>query len=357
MPSLRHIFTESLWNTKEFFRNPRKIHAVFPALTIFGFWRIIYEYQKAIDYIPQDSVLYLRMFSLFTMAFAFVACYFGSRLILNSKPRFWPAKYLATIGIAISPIALFFRFELGGSFADAAILDLRLIIFVAIPESIAGFLIANIQKRAMELESHQESLVLAEEKFRASVSRHLHDNLQTRLVAVGIQLNQIRNAVDDDSSRKILSVVSEIETLRSSGVRDFSKSITPNIEQEGLEVCIERLLADYQNVISCTLHKMSTLDRDIDARDRFGLGTYRIIEQALLNSLAHGGATKFDVYVIKQNDKLKFRIVNNGSLFEAHRANQGHGFAVIDAWVNKFSGTWNISNDEGKVVIELSWKI
>jgi glucose-6-phosphate-specific signal transduction histidine kinase len=357
MPSLRYIFSESLWNTREFFRNPRKIYAIFPALTIFAFWRVINEYQKAIDYVPQNSALLLRMFSVFTMAFAFIACYFGSRLILKSKPRFWLAKYLVTIGIAISPISLFLRFDLDGTVADATILFLRLIIFVAIPESIAGFLIAKIQKRPMELESHQESLVLAEEKFRASVSRHLHDNLQTRLVAIGIQLNQIRNAVDEDNSRKILSIISEIETLRSSGVRDFSKSITPNIAQEGLEVCVERLLSDYENVISSNLHNIAVLDLDAQIRDHFGLGTYRIIEQALLNSLTHGKATEFEVDASCSSDEIYLKITNNGSLFEAHHAIQGHGFAVIDAWVKKFAGTWNISNYQGKVLIELSWKI
>jgi glucose-6-phosphate-specific signal transduction histidine kinase len=267
------------------------------------------------------------------------------------------AKYLAIIGISISPISLFLRFDLDGTFAEAATMALRLIFLVAVPESIAGYLITSIQKRAKELKSHQESLVLAEEKFRSSVSRHLHDNLQTRLVAVGIQLNQIREAVDPESSRKILSIISEVESLRSSGVRDFSKSITPNIQQEGLEACVQRLLSDYEKVISCELHNISALDRDFETRDRFGLGAYRIIEQSLLNSLAHGNASKFDVYVNRLGDKLELKIANNGSLLEAHNANQGHGFAVIDAWVSKFYGTWSISNNEDRVVIELSWKI
>jgi len=357
MASLRYIFSESLWNTKEYFKNPRKIHAIFPTLTIFAFWRIIYEYQKVIDYLPEDSVLYLRIFSLLTMVFAFAVCYWGSRLILKSKPRFWMAKYLVIIGIAISPISLFLRFDLDGTFAEAATMAPRLIFMVAVPESIVGYLITSIQKRAKELESHQESLVLAEENFRSSVSRHLHDNLQTRLVAVGIQLNQIRGSLDDDNSRKILSVISEIETLRSSGVRDFSKSITPNIQQEGLEACVKRLLSDYEKVISGELHNISELDRDFETRDRFGLGTYRIIEQSLLNSLAHGNASKFDVFVNRLDDKVELKIVNNGFLLEAHNANQGHGFAVIDAWVYKFAGTWSISNQEEKVVMELSWKI
>jgi glucose-6-phosphate-specific signal transduction histidine kinase len=72
--------------------------------------------------------------------------------------------------------------------------------------------------------------------------------------------------------------------------------------------------------------------------------------------LAHGKASKFDVYVTKSENKVEIKIVNDGSLFEAHHANQGHGFAVIDAWVNKFAGTWSVSNHEEKVVIEMSWK-
>ncbi len=356
MASFRSLLSESLWNAKEYFNTPRKIHAVFPAITIFAFFRIIFEYQKAIGYVPNVDSGQLGIFSLFTMVFAYVSCNFGSLLILNFNSRFWLSKYFAVIGIAVSPIALFSQIDLNGTSGETVSVFVRLVILVSATESIAGFLIANIQKRSQELESHQESLVLAEEEFRASVSTHLHDNLQTRLVAIGIQLNQIRDGVDDENSRKILSIISEIENVRSHEVRDFSKSISPNIQQDGLEVCVERLLSSYKNVLSWNLHNMQAFDLDIEARERFGLGVYRIIEQALLNSLAHGNATHFDVHVNRSELELKLEIANNGRSFDTHQANQGHGFAVIDAWVHKFGGTWSISNDDDKVVIAITWQ-
>jgi hypothetical protein len=356
MANFNYKLSEFIWSFKHFLRNPRTIHAAFPAITIFAFFRIIFEYQKVIGYVPSADSNQLGMFSLFTMIFAYSVCYFGSLLISKSGPRFWLAKYLMTIGIAVSPIALYVRVDLNESFAEVVTVFVRLVILVSVTESIAGFLIANIQKRSQELESHQESLVLAEENFRASVSTHLHDNLQTRLVAIGIQLNQIRDAVDDENSRKILSVISEVENVRSHEVRDFSKSISPNIQQEGLEVCLERLLTTYETVLSWNLHNVTDFDQDVRARERFGLAAYRIIEQALLNSMAHGKASKFDVHFSGFEEEVNFKIVNNGYPYVAHNANQGHGFAVIDAWVHKLGGAWNISNDDGKVLIETTWK-
>jgi signal transduction histidine kinase len=356
MPSFNYKLSEFAWSLAKFFRTPRTIYAAFPAITIFAFFRIIFEYQKAIGYVPDVTSVRLGIFSLLTMVFAFITCSLGSLLFLKSRPRFLLAKYLTTIGVAVSPITVFFLFDLNGSYLEAATMFFRLIVLVSATESIAGFLIANIQKRSQELESHQESLVLAEENFRASVSTHLHDNLQTRLVAIGIQLNQIRDAVDDENSRKLLSVISEVENVRSNEVRDFSKSISPNIQQDGLEVCLERMLSSYKTVLSWGLHNMPAFDLDPRAREHFGLGAYRIIEQALLNSLAHGRASRFDVHFNRSEKEVKFEIVNNGQIYDTHNANQGHGFAVIDAWVHKLGGTWNISNEDGKVVIAITWQ-
>jgi glucose-6-phosphate-specific signal transduction histidine kinase len=356
MPSLNYKLSDFLWSLKQFFSTSRTIHAAFPAITIFAFFRIIFEYQKAIGYQPNVDAIRLGIFSLLTMAFAFIVCSLGSFMILKFKPGFWIAKYLTVIGVAVSPIALFVQFSLNVSYSESVTVFFRLVILVSVTESIAGFLISNIKKRSQELESHQESLVLAEENFRASVSTHLHDNLQTRLVAIGIQLNQLREVVDDEASRKILSVISDVESVRSHEVRDFSKSISPNIQQEGLEVCVERLLSNYKNVLCWELHNMPAFDVDVKARERFGLGAYRIIEQALLNSLAHGKASRFDVHFNRSDKELKFEIVNNGYLYDPHNSNQGHGFAVIDAWVHKLGGTWTISNDDDKVVVAITWQ-
>ena len=357
MPSFKYFISESAWSIREFLRTTRQIHAVFPALTIYAFWRIIFEYRKFLDYSQGPNTIPLGLFSLFTIAFAFVVCFFGSAIIGKSQPRFWPAKYLIVVGLSVSPMELFFLLELDRSGAESVISFLRLLLLVVVAESIAGFLISQVQKRTRELESHQKSLLLAEEKFRGLVSNHLHDNLQTRLVAIGIQLNQIRGTVDAVDSAKILAVIDDIENIRSQEVRDFGKGIQPNFQVDGLEESLQRLFTRYKGVISCQVHSNNSVDINDQNIKPYALGIYRIVEQALSNGLTHGRATEFNVYVSRSSESIDLKIFNNGISFEYHKAVQGHGFAVIDAWVSEFEGSWALSNFEANVLLEVKFKI
>lgn len=327
---------------------------MFPALTVFAVWRIVLEYQSVISYTPKVSPL-TPIVPLFTVVFAFIACSFGSWLIQRSKPRFWLFKYLLTIAVASSPMAAYLFTVQELTIIRAAESLGRMIILAAITESIAGFLIAKLQKRSAELEMHQESLLTASEKLRESVADHFHDNLQTRLVTIGIRLNKIRGALDKTNSQEMLEVIEEIETLRSAEVRDFAREISPDFRLDGLQVSLERLFARYKPVISCQIHNSQSLEIGPGDNPQFSPGIYRIVEQALSNSLMHGQANKIDVFFNRSQSNLSVEIVNNGKPFDILHSSQGHGFAVIDAWVMKLGGSWNIANVDGLVKIKIRW--
>lgn len=231
----------------------------------------------------------------------------------------------------------------------------RMIILAAITESIAGFLIAKLQKRSGELEMHQESLLIASEKLRESVADHFHDNLQTRLVTIGIRLNKIRGSLDTTNSQEMLEVIKEIETIRSAEVRDFAREMSPDFRLDGLQLSLERLFARHKTVITCQIHNLESLEHVAGDSQQFSAGLYRIAEQALSNSLLHGQATKFDLVFSKLKNDLTLEITNNGSPLDRSNYSQGHGFAVIDAWVMKFGGSWNVANADGLVKITISW--
>lgn len=354
MKNLRHSLLKFVFSAAQFLITPRKISAIFPALTTFAIWRIILEYQSVISYSPKVSPL-TPIVSLFTVVLAFLACSIGSWLIQRSKARFWIPKYLLTLGVASSPMA-FYLFTIQDLTILRAAESLgRMIILAAITESIAGFLIAKIQKRSAELELHQESLLIASEKLRESVADHFHDNLQTRLVTIGIRLNKIRGSLHDSSSKEMLEVIKEIETIRSAEVRDFAREISPDFRLDGLQVSLERLFARHKTVITCQIHNLESLEHVAGDSQQFSAGLYRIAEQALSNSLLHGQATKFDLVFSKLKNDLTLEITNNGSPLDRSNYSQGHGFAVIDAWVMKFGGSWNVANADGLVKITISW--
>ena len=357
MPSVKYFISESIWSIRDFFGTPRKIYAIFPALTIFAFWRIIFEYRKFLDYSQGPNTIPLGLSSVFTIVFAFIACFIGSAIVSKSQPRFWLAKYLIVVGLSVLPIELFFELELDRSGAESITSYLHLLLMVIIVESIAGFLISQVQKRTQELESHQKSLLLSEEKFRGLVSDHLHDNLQTKLVVIGIQLNQIRRTLTAADSTKILAVIDEIEKIRAQEVRDFGKGIKPNFQIDSLESSLQRLFSRYKSIMSFEIQGLEAFDSNDPDNKPYTLGIFRVIEQALTNSLTHGRATEFNVYVSRSSESIDLKIFNNGISFEYHNAVQGHGFAVIDAWVSEFDGSWALSNFEGNVLLEIKFKI
>jgi len=356
MHNFRFRPSDLILRLKTFLSTTRKIQSIIPALMIFIFWRIITQYRDVLNYEPVTSPGRILGVAVATTAFTFICCYIGSLLILKSKKRLWLPKYLLVIGISVAPISLFILINVNENIATAFIEFLRLVLLVAVSESIVAYLIFTIQTRNLELERHQNSLLVAEEKFRNSVSSFLHDNLQARLVAVGIQLSQIRAGVNEQSASEINSIIGELERIRSSDVRDFSRRITPLFELDGLDVSLQRLFDGYKNVLDCHSDDFSALTVRNQDQEHFDLGIYRITEQAMLNSIKHGGATRFEIKAFSDENSSTLQILNNGQKYERHSAVQGHGFAVIDAWVGNLGGIWQINNRAGQVEIEIRWE-
>ncbi len=351
----RSDFAALARNLYDFLTLPRKVHAVLPAMTVYALWRLTDSYAGLLHArAPLATSTHVAL-AVSTTLFAYGTTQAFSSFAQNGSPRFWLMKYVFAIAIGVLPMLIFWVTVFQVPLASILFLYLRLVLLVSVTESIPGYLISQIQSRAKELEQHQESLVEAEEKFRKTVSDHLHDNLQTRLVAVGIQLNQLRDASNAKQSDQLRAVIDEIELIRSHDVRDFGRGISPQIQADGIESSVKRLFDQYQEVISCSLANFEVLTLNGGNSQTVELGLYRIIEQALSNALIHGRATTFDVLASNEEGTSAIRIQNNGAIFSVHSAKQGHGFAVIDSWVSKLGGSWQIFNLYGVTTIHVEW--
>lgn len=336
----------------KFLTTPRKIHAIFFALPVYAIWQINGAY-RTLNEVPALTFVdkYFFAFTIATTIFAFVAASVLSPRVQNVQPRFWALSYVLVLMLSISPMEIIFFFN--DPTLTAHISFLRFLILVGVVESIAGFLIAQSDSRAKELERHQESLLVSEEEFRQRVLTHLHDNVQSRLVVLGIQLGQLGATLDESSSAKMVSLVEELELIRSQEVREFGRGISPNIESEGLTYSLNRLLSINKPVIISHLSGFEELHLTKSEELKFGLGVYRIVHQALLNSILHGKASEFNVKASRSGSAWKMEISNNGARFNPSTSLQGHGFAVIDSWVSKLGGSWSISSRAHSVLLEV----
>ena len=344
-------------NLKVFLTTPRKIYAVIPAISIFAVWSVGIAYSNILGAslaVPLSSRYFL---SLVSTLFTFTFIYYWSRVILNRKKLlFWPVEYLGTIAIGALPIIVYWIVFYDLNNFVIIYIYLRIIALLVITESVVGFLIFQIQLRTLKLEQHQISLITFEENFRTTIFNHLHDKVQSRLFSVGVQLNQIKSDLDSKDAKAIEEIVAQLEQIRIFDVRKSSIDIVPPIPSVGLIPSISNLLKSNNPVLDGNLLMQLKTPLSDSEEDHFGIGIYRIIEQAVINSLIHGKATEIEVTLSEYKSDLLLEITNNGKLLDTAAISQGHGFAVIDGWVSKLKGEWALSNKKEQVCLQVRFE-
>jgi len=346
-------YQSSAKDFKNFVITPRRIFALIPAVSVFMVWSIGITTSQIQGY---SQIVDLELRSIFAIAntlFSLIFVYYWSRLILKRKNLiFWPFEYFGTMAIAVSPIVIYWvkYYDLNNNLLVVSYI--RLIFLVTVTESIVAFLIYQIQIRSLELERHQISLVTFEEQFRSTIFNHLHDKVQSKLFSIGIQLNQIKSESDSEYHQKFEDIIAQLESIRLSDVKKTIIDVVPPLTSVGLTPSILSLLKSQKPVLNGKLFmRLATPLTDIE-EDHFGIGIYRIIEQAFINSLIHGKATECEVTISEDVENLMLVITNNGNPIDVNHLTQGHGFAVIDGWVSKLKGKWTISNEKGQVQLE-----
>jgi signal transduction histidine kinase len=78
------------------------------------------------------------------------------------------------------------------------------------------------------------------------------------------------------------------------------------------------------------------------------LGAFRIVEQALLNSLVHGPASHVQVSIaVNQDGVTRVCVSDDGPGASSAIENSGVGTAVIDSWVSILNGVKNVESVPG----------
>ena len=345
---LRKLFLE----TKTFLLSPRKVNAIIPALVVFAIWSVAATSSQALN-VPtlasgETRALWLLATSLIPV---FLVTFASKAVQLLPKGFFWPISYLLVISIAGLPLLVFWHTHLNLPLATVLVFYVRLVVIISISESIVGFLIRRTDDRAADLEAHQISLVTHEDEFRKSVFEYLHDQVQTRLFSAGVRLNQIKRDLPDADSKLVDEVILEIETIRQKDLKTLGVSLNPPISTFGLIPCLRDLAAANSSVCDVTFVDLLQAPLSKDQEIALGSGIYRVAEQSIINALVHGHATEIEVSLGRRNSKIELQISNNGVGLKPGKLLPGHGFSVIDGWVSKLLGRWNISEVKGRVTL------
>jgi signal transduction histidine kinase len=203
----------------------------------------------------------------------------------------------------------------------------------------------DAEELVKRLESDRQELVNSDEELRRQTSQFLHDRVQSDLMVIGMKLKSISGKSSPEVEDVLDKAAQRLEKIRTSDIRNLVQILSPNFEAGGLDEALDQLKDQYLKIMDVTIH-IEIEPAELDSKEL--LGIYRIVEQALLNSLIHGPAEKVIVEIEHKNEKeISLVISDNGPGIKAHPIIFGVGSAVIDSWVSILNGRREVTTSPG----------
>jgi signal transduction histidine kinase len=217
------------------------------------------------------------------------------------------------------------------------------------------------RERASQLKENTEQLLREQEENarravldeRIRIARELHDVLAHHVSVMGIQAGAARQVLKlypekainslnliETSSRQAVS-----ELYRLVGFLRDEKQVETFNSQPGLQQ-LEKLIVDMQTAGLPV--EVTTKGEKREIPQMVDLSAYRILEEALTNTLKHAGATKATIDIDYQKNILLLDINDNGHgiIGEGKTANGGKGLIGMRERVNLLKGEFRAGNGQ-----------
>ena len=185
---------------------------------------------------------------------------------------------------------------------------------------------AELKDALLKIETQNK---LQEQRLR--ISRDLHDNIGAQLAFIISSIDNLKYAfkIEDYKLQDKLSDISNFASDTIYELRDtiwaMNKSV---ISFEDLQTRISNYI-DKAHLYDANIKFSYTVDDSVNEDRTFtsvhGMNIYRIIQEAMHNSLKYSKASKISIEVTKKVSNLIFKIKDNGIGFDINHVERGNG--------------------------------
>jgi DNA-binding LacI/PurR family transcriptional regulator/signal transduction histidine kinase len=210
-------------------------------------------------------------------------------------------------------------------------------------------LVQEVRKRTRELTRVNEDLLkevstrIRLEQEVVDISKHtmerigqdLHDDLCQHLAGVSLHVSALRSSIgkNDPDALQIIDSVNRMLSDSIGRVKGIVRGLLPlGIADEGVSQALEILCREMTVSSGLSIEFSGDEDFSMIAPDR-AIELYRIVQEALNNSLKHSGGTRLEVELISHIDKNKLffsaTIQDNGKGFSPKGNVQGMGLKIM----------------------------
>ncbi|HIZ34444.1 MAG TPA: sensor domain-containing protein [Candidatus Ruania gallistercoris] len=221
--------------------------------------------------------------------------------------------------------------------------------FAAVWTGLARLLLGPTRNslRVAQLQSSRGRTVEDADAKLRWIERDLHDGTQARLVALGMQLGEAKESLQDDpgAARELIDSAHLATKEALTELRELARGIRPPALEAGLTVAVETLAA--RSSLPVTVDVPEDL-RPVPSIESIA---YFSIAELVTNAVKHSGASGVYVLAEQRGDELWLRVRDDGvggAVIDAPRADgHGSGLAGLRDRVGSVDGTLQVDSPAG----------
>lgn len=196
------------------------------------------------------------------------------------------------------------------------------------------------------IRTKQEEHYLREKQLndqKLSISRELHDN-------VGSQITYLISSIDnltylDEENKNLNSRLHDLSDFGRNTMQELRSTIwAMNTEDGNVETLLTRV-ESLKNKVPVTIEITNHVKEDHPLKSTELLNLYRIIQEAIQNTLKHAEATLIGIILEKKQNKVSVTITDNGKGIKIKEGN-GNGLQNMRYRCEQIGGTFGLTSQE-----------
>lgn len=192
------------------------------------------------------------------------------------------------------------------------------------------------------------------EEERRRIARELHDSVSQQLFASSMMLSALLEGKNDALSPEVQRILERIDTVIGNAqteMRALLLHLRPiELEESSLKEGIIYLLREMDSKIPMTIvWDLDETHLESGMEDHL----FRILQEALSNTLRHAEATRLEVYLRREPGSVALKLIDNGKGFMVGDISQmsSYGLRNMEERVSSMGGNFRVQSQPGEGTI------
>ncbi|MGI9616235.1 MAG: sensor domain-containing protein [Acidimicrobiales bacterium] len=201
--------------------------------------------------------------------------------------------------------------------------------------------LALLEQQVRDVSQNREEILAAVAGERRRIERNLHDGVQQRLVALGIDLGLAKTKLNTDPEAAGALLDAATKAIRESigELRVIGRGLHPAIlGDRGLDAALSSIVST--STVPVELRCRLPVNPPAEIQE----AAYFVVSEAMTNVMKHSGAKVAVVDVASGETELTISVYDDG---RGGATTSGTGLAGISARVHGFGGTFELSSPPG----------